>query len=76
MNIYQKEKRKKVHPEYVFVRAYQKMHGFSDKDMAEKLDCSVRTYNDKVLGWSDFSSLEGRELSRIFKVSQEKLFLT
>lgn len=71
-----KRKREKKHPEYIFVRAYQKKNGFSDDEMAEKLDCSSRTYNDKVLGWSDFSSLEGRELSRIFNVSQEILFLT
>lgn len=40
------------------------------------LSCSDRTYNDKVLGWKDFSPLEGKELSRIFGVSQDVLFLT
>ena len=76
MNSFPKTKRKKKHPEYVFVRAYQKKNGFSDDDMGEKLGCSSRTYNDKVLGWKDFSPLEGRELSRIFNVSQDTLFLT
>lgn len=69
-------KKEKIHPEYVFIRAYQKLNGYSDEDMAEKLSCSPRTYNDKVLGWNDFSPLEGRELSRIFNVSQDALFLT
>lgn len=69
-------KRTKIHPEYVFVRAYQKKFGYSNAKMAELLGCSERTYNDKVLGWCDFSPLEGRELGRIFNVSQDTLFST
>lgn len=68
--------REKMHREYVFVRAYQKKFGFSDKEMGDMLSCSDRTYNDKVLGWKDFSALEGKELSRVFGVSQDVLFLT
>lgn len=69
-------KRKKVHPEYVFVKAYQKLFGYTDQQMGEMLDCSGETYRDKVLGWADFSSLQAKELSRIFNVSQDNLFLT
>lgn len=75
MNNHLNSKREKKHPEYVFVRAYQKKNKFSDDEMGKMLGCSSRTYNDKVLGWKDFSPLEGRELSRIFKVSQDTLFL-
>ena len=70
------KKREKAHREYVFVRAYQKLFGYSDEYMGEQLGCSKRTYNDKVLGWKDFSPLEGRELSRMFNVPQTSLFLT
>ena len=69
-----KGKRKKVHREYYFLRAWQKHKGYSDEYMASVLSCSVRSYNDKVLGWSDFSPLEGRELSRLFDISQDVLF--
>lgn len=69
-------KRKKIHPEYVFVRAYQKLFKYTDEQMGDKLACTARTYNEKVLGWADFSSLEAKELSRIFNVSQDTLFLT
>ena len=70
------KERQKVHREYVFVRAYQKLFGYSDEYMGKQLGCSARTYNDKVLGWKDFASLEGRELSRMFNVPQDALFLT
>ena len=69
-------KRKKKHPEYVFVKAYQKLFKYTDEEMGKMLDCTARTYSDKVLGWADFSSLEAQELSRIFNVSQDTLFLT
>lgn len=68
--------RQKKHKEYVFIRAYQKKFGYTDKEMGDKLSCSARTYNDKVLGWNDFTPLEGKELARIFDVSQSVLFLT
>ena len=71
-----KVKRAKKHKEYIFIRAYQKKFGYSNKEMGDMLSCSARTYSDKVLGWKDFSSLEGKELSRIFGVSQDVLFLT
>jgi hypothetical protein len=70
------KKRKKVHDEYVFVKAYQKLFDYSDKQMGDMLGCSASTYSDKVRGWLDFGSLEGKELSRIFNVSQDFLFLT
>lgn len=66
--------RQKVHEEYVFLRACQKKAGYSDDYMAEYLSCSPRTYNDKVLGWNDFSSLECRALSQLFNQSQDFLF--
>lgn len=69
-----KSKRVKVHREYVFLRACQKHEGYSDEYMGNVLSCSARSYNDKVLGWSDFTSLEGKELSRLFNKSQEFLF--
>ena len=72
----EKKKRVKIHPKYVFVRAYQNKEGYTNEEMGVFLSCSARTYNDKVLGWSDFSPLEGRELSRLFGVSQEALFST
>ncbi len=69
-----KQKRKKVHKEYVFLRACQKHENYSDDYMGGFLSCSARTYNDKVLGWNDFSPIEARELSRLFEKSQDFLF--
>lgn len=66
--------RKRKHKEYVFVRAYQKKYEYTDKVIGELLGCSARTYNDKVLGWSEFNKLEKRELSKLFGVSEDVLF--
>ena len=60
------QKRKKVHREYVFLRACQKHEKYSDDYMAAYLGCSSRTYRDKLLGWNDFSPLEARALSSLF----------
>lgn len=68
------QKRKKVHREYVFLRVCQKHEKYSDDYMAAYLGCSSRTYRDKLLGWNDFSPLEARALSSLFKRSQEFLF--
>lgn len=69
-------KRKKKHPKYIFVNAYQEKFGYTNEQMGDMLACAASTYRDKVLGWGDFSPLEGRELSRIFNVSQDTLFST
>jgi len=70
------KRRQKRHSEYYKIRGFQIINRYDDKYMASYLGCAPRTYRDKVSGWSDFSPLEGRTLSNLFKVSQEELFFT
>ena len=69
-------KREKVHPTYHFVKAHQKTIGLTDEQVATKLGMSVRTYNDKINGYSDFSLLDGKRLAELLGSTQEEIFLT
>lgn len=44
--------------------------------MAEMLGICVRTYKEKIEGYSDFTSEQGKILSAVFGVSQDDIFLT
>jgi hypothetical protein len=68
--------RNRVHNPYFRVRAHQMLLELSDAEMAKILGCSIRTYLDKVLGWSDFKPLEARTLSDLFGQPQDYLFFT
>ena len=70
--------RKRVvkHPEYYAIPAYMVLAKKSDRDCANLLGVSIRTYKDKIKGFSDFSAEQGRKLSDCLGVTQEQLFLT
>lgn len=67
-------KRKKVHPEYYRIPAYQILLNKSNAYMANELGIAERTYVDKIKGWTDFTTLEGRRLSEILQKEQDDLF--
>ena len=68
--------RKKKHAKYYRIPAYQILSKKSDDEMAELLGICKRTYKEKVEGYSDFSSEQGKLLASILGVSQDEIFLT
>ncbi len=66
----------KKHKEYYAIPAYQILCKKSDCEMAKLLGICKRTYKEKISGYYDFTSEQGRKLSEILGVSQDKLFLT
>lgn len=69
-------KREIKHPEYYAISAYMILAKKDDNECADLLSMSVRTYKDKIKGFSDFSAEQGRILSDFLGVTQEQLFLT
>lgn len=70
-----KTKRSLKHKEYYKIKGYQILAKKSDEEMAKALNISKRTYTDKVNGYSDFSSEQGRKIAFILGVSQDEIFL-
>lgn len=68
--------KKTKHKPYYAIPAYQILSRKTDIEMANLLGITVRTYKDKISGFSDFSSEQGRVLSNIFGKTQEEIFLT
>lgn len=68
--------RKKKHEPYYAIPGYQILSKKSDKEMAELLGMCVRSYKEKIAGYSDFTSEQGKRLASIFGVSQDNIFLT
>lgn len=68
--------RRKKHEKYYKIPAFQILSKKSDEEMANLLGICKRTYKEKIAGYSDFSSEQGRMLSAIFGVSQDEIFLT
>ena len=50
-------------------------NGISQKDIAEQLGITLRSFNDKINGKSDFSLTEARIISEYFKKPIEQIFL-
>ena len=50
-------------------------NGISQKDIAEQLGITLRSFNDKFNGKSDFSLTEARIISEYFKKPIEQIFL-
>lgn len=69
-------KRKKIHPQYYAIKAYQILSRMTDEQMAEKLGISKRTYTDKVNGYSDFTNMQSDVLVEIFHKTKDEIFLT
>ncbi|MBQ4153902.1 MAG: hypothetical protein IJE01_01715 [Clostridia bacterium] len=68
--------RKKKHQPYYKIPAFQILSRKTDDEMAQLLGICKRTYKEKIEGYSDFSSEQGKILSTIFGVSQDEIFLT
>ena len=67
--------RTKKHEKYYRLVAYQILKNKTDEEMAKELGVCKRTYKDKIAGYSDFSTEQGRLLSAILGVSQDEIFL-
>lgn len=70
-----KTKRALKHSEYFAIPAFMILSKRTAHECAKVLGVSVRTFNDKVKGYSDFSAEQGRKLAEYLNVSQEQLFL-
>ena len=68
--------RRKKHDKYYRIPAFQILCKKTDDDMAEILGICKRTYKEKIEGYSDFTSEQGKTLSSVFGVSQDEIFLT
>lgn len=68
--------RTKKHEKYYRIPAFQILNKKTDDEMAGILGMCKRTYKDKIEGYSDFTSEQGKILSTIFGVSQDEIFLT
>lgn len=68
--------RKKKHEKYYKIPAFQILSRKTDDDMAAILGMCKRTYKEKIEGYSDFTSEQGKILSNVFGVTQDEIFLT
>ncbi len=68
--------RTKKHKPYYTIPAYQILSRKSDDDMAKILGISKRTYKEKIEGYSDFTSEQGKVLAATFNKTQDEIFLT
>ncbi len=68
--------RAKKHERYYRIPGYQILIRKTDEEMAKMLGMCKRTYKEKIEGYSDFTSEQGRLLSSVFGVSQDEIFLT
>ena len=66
----------KKHPKYYAVKAYQILASATDEEMAQMLDMTVRTYNDKIIGFYDFNLSEAEKMSQRLHHSIDEIFLT
>lgn len=66
--------RKKYHLTYQSILGYQKISGYTDEEVSKALGYCVRTYKDKIYGYSDFSVRDAEILSNLFSVSKDALF--
>lgn len=68
--------RTKKHKKYYKIPAFQILSKKNDDEMAEILGVCKRTYKEKIEGYSDFTSEQGKILSSVFGVSQDEIFMT
>lgn len=66
----------KKHKQYYKIPAFQILCKKSDDEMAQILGICKRTYKEKIEGYSDFTSEQGKILSSVFNVSQDEIFST
>ncbi len=66
---------RRKHQPYYAIRAYQILSKLSDKDVADALGITTRTYYNKIEGISDFSAEQARALVELFGRSMDEIFL-
>lgn len=59
---------KRKHQRYYRIPGYQILAKLSDQDVAKTLNICVRTYKNKIAGYSDFTAAELNTLSELFRV--------
>ena len=69
-------RRKLKHAKYYTIEHYAGLQKKTAEDCAKKLGISLRTYKDKISGYSDFTAVQAHILSEFLGVSQDSLFLT
>lgn len=69
-------RKNRKHPRYFRIVGYQIICNLSDEYVAGKLDCSVRTYRDKINGSRDFTVAELNILTKLFDRSAQELIST
>ena len=73
----ERNKRAKRHDPYYAVQAYQILAGKSNKDCAEHLGISERTYQNKINGYADLTLPEAQKLAAFLgRRKYEDIFLT
>lgn len=70
-----RKNKSKKHPRYYAIPAYQILAQKSDAEMASALGISIRTYRDKIEGWSDFTNTDGDILSELLGRARDDIFL-
>lgn len=68
--------KERKHPRYFRIAGYQMVCNLSDEFIAGQLDCSVRTYRDKINGGKDFTVAELGILCKLFDRSATELIST
>ena len=68
--------KEKKHPEYYAIKAYEILARKSEQECADKLGVTLRTYQDKKKGYSDFTPCEGSVLADFLNQPMELIFLT
>lgn len=63
------------HKPYYAIDAYEILAKKSEKDCAKKLGITLRTYQNKKKGYSDFSMVEAEVLSKFLMQPADSLFL-
>lgn len=66
----------KKHKRYYTIPAYQILAKKTDEEMAILLNMSVRTYKEKIEGYSEFTTSQGRIIAAALGRTQDEIFLT
>lgn len=66
--------RSKKHERYYAIPAYQILAKKSDEEMAKLLGISVRTYKEKVEGYSEFTTSQGQAIASALGRTQDEIF--
>ncbi len=66
--------RTKRHEPYYKITGYQILAKKTDEEMCAILGICKRTYRDKIEGYSDFTSEQGKTIALVLGVTQDDIF--